>query len=342
MKHLWWLVIGLVFAGCTPVPSEQAHQLLSPGRPSLLTIRSEMQMSGLSGSTSSFGSAAPGAPTIVEHDESLSSSRCWQVMELPLQVFPAEEPGHLRAELTIQRAAGGYDFRDEEHGSSSESFDTAVEAVPTSPSDSDSLKALADMKALRFEATVDRAGGLTNVSVRSAQSGDMRESLVKEVGEGAGPEEIEQLEAALRMRAMGVFSGLEDVLVYLPPDDVVVGSTWSVRRERVYPYRGFEFYMMTSGSPYSTERSTCRVTAVEQSPTGRSVTVLITGRRVPKSLAGYRRIDYLDIRGMLRVNVDTWESAEFYMASNAHWSDPAEMPMDVRFTERVTLSPAAP
>ena len=341
MKRMCWTLIALAMVGCSVEPGQQAHRLLLSERPSLLTIRSEMHMSGLSGSETWLGPMNSEAPTIIEHNDSLSSDRYWHLLELPLQAFPTDEQEHVRVKMTVRRVAEGYGHRSEEFGSSSESFDSD-DPAPIDPSDRSSWDALVDMKALRFDATVNRAGRLVSIDPHGEQFDQMRQSLAKAKAEGVGPAEIEQHKAALHLHSLGVFSGLEDISAYLPPDDVAVGSRWAVRREHVYPYRGFEFYVMTSGCVYSTERSTCRVTAVEQSPTGRSITVAISGRRLPQGPETEERVDYLEMNGLLRVNVDTWESAEFYMGSDVRWLNPGAEPMGVRFMERVMLSPMTP
>lgn len=331
MKRMWWMLIALALVGCSTEPSEQADWLLSPGRPSLLRVGWEVQESRLSRDMTMSGSSNAESPTMADRDV-VSSSHLWALAELPVQVSAVDESEDLRVTMTVRRAAGGQNDQDQD--GSWNRFLSSDDLKALSPSYPEASGTMAE---LRFDATVNKAGHLASTDIHGGHFDEMRDAMEKGGHEGVTPAEMQRYwEHAIYMPSPNAFSGLEDLLAYLPPDDAVVGSSWSVQRDRVYPYWWYVFGLATHAA-YSTERSTCRVTAAEQTRAGRSVTVAISGRRFPQPRTEEERVAYLDISGMLRVNVDTWESAEFYMASDVHWHDEFEIPTYVYFMERAML-----
>ena len=312
------VLLAVAAAGCTEPMPVDCETVLSPGREMRLAFRSEMQMNDVSGM-----GGTPG------------SSLVWADLELPMIVIAIPQSDSLRVTRTVHRAREGcsYTVMGETKHEESIGFEAGR---PTQPK-SALWSILCDAK---FVAVVDSRGRFASADA----VGKYWTDLEKEFAQSAKKQGISQahVDMGLRGQTFGVFSALEDAMAYLPPKGLQTGQSWKVRRARVFPYRTFEFGMITHGGPYSKEEAMCTVGSVQIRGLHSIATIAIRGKRIPhnpiKTMP--RRVKHLDLKGELEVNLNTGAIEKLRLESTPIWARPKEDGVfKIEFVQVITLKP---
>jgi hypothetical protein len=172
--------------------------------------------------------------------------------------------------------------------------------------DTDSQKPKADPAELRQIRNDMQAGVFAAVLTESG-------NVVGFENKGKVPEELANMPDIEMQRAVAeAFVGryrtfLEHTVAYLPRQAVHVGQTWEVLRPRVFPASVFDIGSI-AGSLVLSEKATCRLESVRDTPEGRLAVIKFTGRRVgvPLCSAAVKPpggFGSLDSRGEIEVNL---------------------------------------
>jgi len=305
MKTRYFFLIALSMlaaaaGGCAePVPIDSAA-VLSPGREMRLTFRSEIHMNG---------GAAMGTS---------GSSISWADLESSMIVTAIPESTSLRVTMKCDSMRGGGSYI--ERGEIKFEEEVALKAgQPVGPE----LEWWGVLSEAKFVAVIDPQRRLVSADAVGEHWADLR----KEFAEDIRKEKLSEAEAEMMIwgQTAGVFSALEDAMAYLPPEGLSTGQSWEVRRERVLPYRSFEFGMMT-GCAYAKEETTCSALSVKIRGSHSIVTIAIRGKRFPDRPGLYvpARVKYLDLKGQLEFNMNTGAVEKLRLESKPVWSRPKE------------------
>ena len=330
--------------GCSQKLAAGGRNVFRPGEKWLLTYRAELVERGVAVSETRMR-GSDGTDELVERVETPYASRTWTLIELPVAVRLASEAGHVDVLMTIQRVASG-------------SYDD--DQLPTTTQDSTSPPAdyAEQLEYMALSATLDRGGRIVALDPQGEMFADLSiEELRKEIETSPEADDMfatrqeamafvqRQYDAAARLRSMGAYSALDAVAPYLPTQDVAIGDTWPVHRDRVYPGQAYAFLMITNGATYSSERATCVVKSVEETAEERLATVEITGRRVPgpRGIPGApeedmeSRVDFLELTGELVFNLDTRDIVTLRIATDPHFVIQEDSSFDIQFVDTISL-----
>jgi hypothetical protein len=335
-----WLFLSVVLAGaavgCTePMPVDSVT-VLSPGQDMRLTVRAEMQMFGSFVVKGIVTMNTDGSTTCTEKADPPSTSTMWIDMDLPLSVIAIPNSDSLRATMKFHRFRGGGSYAENGQEKHHEEYD-GFEVGDESQSEGGSVKFLRDSE---FVGVIDAMGQLVSTEATGKYWTDLKRELTEAAKQQGAPQA--QVDMILRGQTLGVFSALEDAMAYLVPEGLKAGQSWKVRREHVFPYRYFEFAMIT-GCLYTKEDTTCSVISVKPRGLHSIATIAIRGKRIPHSPEPSmpQRVKHFDLMGELEVNLNTGAVEKLRLESTARWVRPkAEGGMEVKFVQAVTLKPA--
>ncbi|MCD4823468.1 MAG: hypothetical protein K8S55_02590 [Phycisphaerae bacterium] len=345
---LFFVAMLLPACGCAQtVPSTPVPQLYHPGQDFLLVFHTQLLDKSIK-KHPDFVAYIPIAEnksadssTIeereVERKDANSHFRVWLERELPLQVVASDKPGCVAVSMKYRRHRGSGAWWDEDGRTREESFDTAKKPPADDDKQWEHEEYLEAMRTVSFSALVNAAGKIVEFD---AKGGNFY-SLKKDNAEDNKMSE-EQKQLSLRLQTGGVFNAMADTMAYLPPIGIQQGQQWHVRREKVLPYRTYEFYMLTDGCVFSTEQSTCLVKSIKQTPAGRVATIEITGRRVPyfPEFGMSNRVKRLDISGRLLFNLDTVNIIDLRIESIPRFlSAEDRREFKIKFVDSVKLCP---
>jgi hypothetical protein len=309
-------MLAVAAVGCTePMPVDCAT-VLAPGREMRMAFRSEMQMD-----VSAMG-GTPGS-SLVSMD-----------IELPMIVIAIPESDSLRITMTVHRVRSGcsYTVRGETKHEESIGFEAGG---PTQPK-SEFWSILCDTK---FVAVVDSQGRFASADAVGKYWTDLEKEFAQSVEkQGVSQAHVDMI---LRGQTLGVFSALEDAMAYLPPNGLQTSQSWQVRRERVFPYRAFEFGM-TTGGLYTKEEATCSALSVKVRGLHSIATIAIRGKRFPRNpeWGMPARVKHLDLKGELEVNLNTGAIEKLRLESTPMWISPEDKAFfKIKFVQVITLKP---
>ena len=313
------VLLAVAAMGCTePVPVDGVT-VLAPGDRMRLAFRAEMQMDD-----------------VWVMDRTSGASLMWMDVESPMVVIARPGSDSLRVTMRVHRVRGGsrYTVRGETKHEESAGFEAGGAAQP----ESESWRILHDAK---FVAVVDSQGRFVSTDFVGKYWTDLEKELARDV-EKQGVSQA-QVDMALRGQTPGVFSALEDAMAYLPPKGLQTGQSWPVRRQRVFPYRAFEFGMMTHGCAYSKEETTCSARSVKVRGLHSIATIAIRGKRFPRH-QGWdmpARVKHFDLKGELEVNLNTGAVEKLRLESTPTWARPQEDGgFKIKLVQVITLKPA--
>jgi hypothetical protein len=313
-------LLGVV--GCGPV-NPPAEVPFEPGGRATLTYATDLVTRGTAVSESVLLSS-DGTEEVIERTETPYAEKYEFRHELALSA--RSENDRLVVDMVPQRVWVGGELMSPEQAGSFEGDGEGV--VAPGAGGKQGYEALLQS---RFAAVIE-----ARRLVRVEASGPDFDSVNREQGDAEGRA------VALRVHSAGVFPALADALAYLPPEGVTGGTVWQVRRDSVYPYHAYAFYMLTNGAYVMSEHSVCRVEGVRDTQEGRIATVRISGRRTPGAPepSMSRRVSHLTLKGRLTVNLDTHGISELTLESTPSFTSLTDACMlKVTFHESIRLQP---
>ncbi len=315
------LLTSLLFTvcGCTPTQDDIANCILpyQPGQKLLLTYSNELRAS---------------VDSVSHRDE----------REMPLIVRAGKKPGEVAITMTIRR----YRSRQGSSGGASEVQEAIDTAKPgAAEKEKDRQELIAHIKSLSYFFVMDESGRVTDFDAK-----------------GKGIEKLDEKDPALKhwnkrwkiapnffgksgcwLGYGGCFNALEEAVAYLPKQQVSVGQKWRVKRETIWPYHAYAFYMLTQGRYCASEEATCRLHKIRNTADGRIAVIRMTGRRKPISMPEGKddiRVNYFRTTGEILFNLDTGCVVSQRIESIPHFKWGAEkLPGKIKFIDTLSLKP---
>lgn len=265
----------------------------------------------------------------------------WGEGELRFRAHPGHAPNQVRLAGNLLRLRTGNSYRGVGEDTKHEVWDSAL---PEEPNTRDQSRE--ELRALMRPATISVLVRNDGVVLHWDANGGHYDELKEQMRNAPKRVTAQNRELAIAVRSIGAVPAMLDAVAYLPPPNVALGQSWPVRREDVFPYHGYGFYMLTNGCYWSSEQSTCTARYVERTRSGRVLTVAIAGKRFPKlglEPGQSERVDYLELDGALRLNLDTGAIEELRLESRAHFLSAKDRDMfRPLFVETIGLQPGEP
>jgi len=279
-------------------------------------------------------------------------------IEFPLEVKAAGKPRHVEIDMTARLLVTGVRyFRTDAQWRKSFQQDYEEKGVKPTPQqmEEDIRRAKEEMKGEVTDTQNPPPGHEQQVAelkemikgVDFVATIDDGGRIVGFTGRGKALEDLKNMpdakERALRERYMGgkYRSVLDDSLAYLPSQPVRVGQSWKVSRPEVFPIHEYAIGMLTGCASLS-EKATCRLDSVCDTPEGRIAVIKMSGRRdaVPEfQVAGKPTGAYLVSGGEIQVNLTTGRLVSLRIESKAHWKSDKDDHPEAVFTDSLTLAP---
>jgi hypothetical protein len=333
----WIAVLALGGCGAKSLPASRPA-FLAPGKEWTIRVYTTMRTTTRGTRMEKQVSATPGGTITEEEVErkvaAPKTSDLWTNETGQLRTASTLDDGrlHLSATMTKLTVSPGY------VGSK------GTEAVIYDASTPDTGWWRSAFEDVVFPACVDEAGQLSNVDPPSGEHWK-KERLDRPASPLFG--------RRVRYDSRGcpmfsLWTALEDIIAYWPPETPQLGQRWGGDREAVFPYHMYGFYMLTGGFGVMSETSTCEVVSIESRAGQQIATIQIAGRRKPFRMKGQSRppgeemdrVSAITLTGTMKVNLTTPAVESLELKSTLHFRSAEDRRMmQVEFHECLTLKP---
>jgi hypothetical protein len=334
----WIAVLALGGCGAQPLPASRPA-FLAPGKEWTLTVRSTMLYTTVGTRTEKQVSVSPDG-TITEKEVETDvhppkTSEHWLEESCHLRSASRIKDGdiHLTGTVLKHNVDPGY------IGSNGSSVIYDASAPDTSQCDT------AAFEGVLFPARVDEAGQLSNLDPPTS---DIWKQGASTFGLSKPIFGRRVLYGQSGIVLSHMWTALEDIVAYWPPDSPQVGQRWGGDRELIFPYHLYGFYMFSGGCGAMKETSTCKLVSIHSRAGQQIATIRIAGRRTPFYLMGQSRPSEdsdrpstFTLTGTMIVNLTTPAVESLKLKSVAHYRSAEErrLPPE-QYNESITLKPA--
>lgn len=338
MLGLGWIAV-LTLGGCGPAQLPASRpDFLAPGQEWILTVRATMVYTTAGTRSTNQVTASPDGTITekwVETTDPPKTSEHWLEESCHLRTASEIENGdiHLAGTVMKHNVDPGY------MGSDGSSVIYDASAPDTSQFDT------AAFEGVLFPARVNEAGQLSNLD---PPTGDIWKQEADVFGLSRPIFSRRVMYGGSGIVLSHMWTALEDIVAYWPPDSPQVGQRWGGDRELVFPYHAYGFYMFSGGCGVMKETSTCELVSIDSRAGQQIATIRIAGRRTPFCLMGQSRpLEDTDrpstftLTGTMIVNLTTpaVESLKLKSVANYRSAGERRLPPE-QYNESITLKPA--